>query len=60
MNLTAAAIDRVDDYYIEEDDESEDDDEPCDYCHGDGGDPYCDGILPCPKCDGEGYKWWTP
>lgn len=30
----------------------------CKYCHGDGGDPYNDGILPCPRCNGEGYEWW--
>lgn len=38
-----------------------DDDEPdpvCEHCHGTGGDPMNDYILPCEECDGEGYKWW--
>lgn len=26
----------------------------CPYCHGDGGDPYCDYVLPCPECGGLG------
>lgn len=30
----------------------------CEYCAGTGGDPWNDGIVPCPKCDGEGYRWW--
>jgi len=30
------------------------DDEPeCPRCHGDGADPWCDGLLPCPLCQGE-------
>jgi hypothetical protein len=30
------------------------DDEPvCPYCNGDGMDPYCDYLLPCPACEGE-------
>lgn len=33
-------------------------DDTCKYCHGDGGDPYCDYILPCPRCNGEGYEYW--
>lgn len=37
--------------------EDEPDDE-CPYCHGTGGDPWNDGITPCPECDGEGYLWW--
>ena len=28
----------------------------CEYCHGTGEDPWNDGILPCPKCDGQGYN----
>lgn len=32
----------------------------CDYCHGTGGDPWNDGVLVCPECDGAGYKWWPP
>lgn len=30
----------------------------CEYCGGDGGDPWNDGVLPCPECHGEGYRWW--
>lgn len=26
----------------------------CPYCHGDGGDPYNDYVLPCPECGGTG------
>jgi len=30
------------------------DDEPeCERCHGDGMDPACDYLLPCPLCQGE-------
>ena len=30
------------------------DDEPeCERCHGDGMDPECDHLLPCPLCQGE-------
>jgi hypothetical protein len=30
------------------------DDEPaCERCHGDGMDPMCDHLLPCPACQGE-------
>jgi hypothetical protein len=30
------------------------DDEPgCERCHGDGMDPACDWLLPCPACQGE-------
>lgn len=25
----------------------------CDRCHGDGRDPQCDYLLPCPACQGE-------
>lgn len=29
-------------------------DEPvCQHCHGDGMDPMCDYLLPCPACQGE-------
>lgn len=34
--------------------EEYDDEEPeCPRCHGDGADPWCDGLLPCPLCQGE-------
>ena len=33
------------------------DDDTCPLCHGDGGDPYCDRILPCPRCGGTGSTW---
>lgn len=39
-------------------DDGDDVDRTCSYCHGTGGDPWNDYILPCPKCDGEGYEWW--
>jgi len=36
------------------DDSDEPFDEPtCARCHGDGMDPWCDYILPCPDCQGE-------
>lgn len=28
-------------------------DEPCWHCHGDGMDPDCDYVIPCPICQGE-------
>ena len=31
----------------------EDDVIVCERCHGDGTDPMCDGLLPCPECQGE-------
>ena len=43
---------------IVEYDEEDDVQHECDYCHGDGGDPYNDGVIPCPKCHGEGHFWW--
>ena len=43
---------------IEYDIEDDEDDPACEYCHGDGGDPWCDRILPCPKCGGTGEKPW--
>ena len=45
------------DYYEDEDDEKEQD-LTCEHCSGTGGDPWNDGVVPCPECDGEGYKWW--
>lgn len=39
-------------------DDCDDEELMCEHCQGDGGDPHCDGILPCPECDGQGYKWW--
>jgi hypothetical protein len=27
--------------------------EECPRCHGDGMDPWCDYLLPCPLCQGE-------
>lgn len=26
----------------------------CEYCKGEGMDPYIDYLLPCPECDGSG------
>jgi hypothetical protein len=43
------------DYELDDDEAGE----PCEYCGGDGGDPWNDGILPCPRCDGMGYDWWN-
>lgn len=28
----------------------------CHHCHGDGMDPDNDYLLPCPRCDGEGFS----
>lgn len=34
--------------------EDYDKDEPeCERCRGDGRDPWCDYLLPCPVCQGE-------
>ena len=30
-----------------------DDDDECGHCRGDGMDPACDYLLPCPACQGE-------
>jgi hypothetical protein len=35
------------------DDEEYDDDFVCERCGGDGMDPMCDYLLPCPACQGE-------
>jgi hypothetical protein len=32
----------------------DDKDDDCQHCRGDGMDPDCDGLLPCPVCQGEG------
>lgn len=37
-----------DDYFDEQPDEPE-----CERCHGDGMDPWCDYLMPCPCCQGE-------
>ena len=29
----------------------------CEYCEGDGGDPWNDCITDCPMCLGEGVRW---
>lgn len=29
------------------------DDIQCQRCHGDGSDPWCDYLLPCPECLGD-------
>jgi hypothetical protein len=47
-----------DDEYWDGDDGPERD-TTCKHCHGTGGDPWNDGILPCEHCDGEGYEWWN-
>jgi hypothetical protein len=60
------APDRFDVRYSDRDEEDnyfhDDDGEvrnvTCKHCHGTGGDPWNDGILPCEHCDGEGYEWW--
>lgn len=38
-------------YFDDSDDDF--DDFVCDRCHGDGADPWCDHLLPCPACQGE-------
>ena len=30
----------------------EENDIQCERCHGDGADPWCDYLLPCPGCQG--------
>lgn len=51
----AAALKRapVDDReaYVADQDEA-DDDMQCERCRGDGRDPWCDYLLPCPECQG--------
>lgn len=37
--------------------DQEQEDLSCAYCGGDGMDPM-DDCMPCPECDGEGYRWW--
>jgi len=39
--------------YEHGDDEWLEDDPACERCHGDGMDPWCDYLLPCPECQGE-------
>lgn len=38
---------------IGRDDDGQDDNTRCDHCNGDGMDPDCDRLLPCPACQGE-------
>ena len=60
------APDRFDVRYGDRDAEDnyfhDDDDEPrnltYEYCSGTGGNPWDDYITQCPRCDGEGYKYW--
>ncbi len=33
--------------------EGDDAEAECSRCRGDGRDPYCDYLLPCPQCQGE-------
>ena len=33
--------------------EDQEDDVECERCHGDGADPLCDYLLPCPICQSE-------
>ncbi|NYT38916.1 hypothetical protein [Allopusillimonas soli] len=35
------------------DDDGYDDEPVCPRCHGDGRDPWCDYLLPCPECLGD-------
>lgn len=35
------------------DDRYEDFEPECPRCRGDGRDPWCDYLLPCPECQGE-------
>jgi hypothetical protein len=44
--------DTDDDRYIDDRDEDFDD-QVCDRCHGDGMDPWCDYLMPCPLCQRE-------
>lgn len=34
-----------------------DEDRTCEYCGGDGGNPWDDFIMECPVCLGEGVRW---
>lgn len=34
--------------------------EKCPHCHGDGMDPECDYLTPCPLCDGQGVVEESP
>lgn len=36
-----------------DDDDADEPDEACPHCRGDGMDPDCDWLLPCPLCQGE-------
>lgn len=38
----------------DDDDDGEPDRPACPLCDGDGGDPLCDYVLPCPACGGAG------
>jgi hypothetical protein len=44
--------DQPQDAYLDDRDEQFDD-EDCPRCKGDGMDPWCDYLLPCPLCQGE-------
>jgi hypothetical protein len=39
--------------YEDDYDESFDDEPVCERCNGEGMDPLCDYLLPCPLCQGE-------
>lgn len=48
----------VADFEFYPDDEDDfDEDRTCEYCSGDGGDPWNDYIMECPACLGEGVRW---
>lgn len=39
--------------YFDDRDEQFDDEPQCERCRGDGMDPWCDYLMPCPLCQGE-------
>ncbi len=41
------------DEFLGDPDEYDEEDFVCERCRGDGMDPMCDYLLPCPECQGE-------
>lgn len=54
-----AAVEVTPPSWPQDDDDYEnfDEDRTCEYCGGDGGDPWNDYILECPSCLGEGVRY---
>lgn len=47
-------VDRADDDYDAADGYDDSLDSTCKHCNGNGTDPWCDHLLPCPTCGGDG------